>query len=309
MHPIEKPILTLAHSADADDVFMWWPITGKVVPKSPHRRISPPAIETGRFAYRALPEDIQQLNKRAIEQADLEITAVSFAAYARCCDRYIATSCGSSFGEGYGPKIVMRAERACGSLDQLAAQPLKIAVPGLATTAYLVLSVLAGKQSRLVAVEKPFDTIIDAVSSGEVDAGLVIHEGQLMFADNGLRLVADLGQEWCRRTGGPLPLGANVVRRDLENTFGEGTLKHIAQTLRDSIDYSLKHREESLDYAATFSPLKSRSDLNRYIDMYVSRWTVDAGEQGRVAIRNLFEQGRKVGILPDLGGMNDILVP
>jgi 1,4-dihydroxy-6-naphthoate synthase len=302
--------LTLAHSADADDVFMWWPITGKVDPTHPDRVLEPARLDTGRFTYRAFPADIQELNKRAIAVGDLEITALSFGAYARCRDRYIATSCGSSFGDGYGPKLVARSDRNP-TLDDLRRGGWTIAVPGKQTTAFLVLSILLA-ETAFTPVEMPFDTILQAVSDGRVDAGLIIHEGQLLYERLGLVMLADMGQWWRTQTGGPLPLGANAIRRDLETIHGPGTLKAITRTLRASIDYALAHRSESLDYAKGFSPLKDPADLNRYIDMYVNRWTVDAGASGLAAIRYLFQRGTQLGLLPEpLPGHVDVelLVP
>lgn len=302
-----KPRLTLAHSADADDVFMWWPITGKVDAADASRVIEPPAIDTGVFGYRALPADIQQLNLRAVTTADLEITAISYAAYAHCAGEYIITSCGSSFGDGYGPKLVAPLSLAGVSLADVRKQRWRIAVPGVHTTAFLVLSVLLGRDG-FVPVELPFDRVIDAVAEGRVDAGLVIHEGQLMFGDRGLGLIADMGAWWKEQTGLPLPLGANAVSRRLEDRFGPGTLKRVVTTLRQSLDYALAHRAESLAYAMTFSPLKSDGELNRYIDMYVNRWTVDAGVEGIEAVQLLLRRGADMGLLPDPGPVQ-MLVP
>lgn len=302
-----KPTLTLAHSADADDVFMWWPITGKVDASDASRLLHAPVIDTGPFGYRALPEDIQRLNLRAVTTADLEITAISYAAYAHCAGSYIITSCGSSFGDGYGPKLVAPSSRAGVTLAEVRRQRWRIAVPGLHTTAFLVLSVLLGRDG-FVPVEIPFDQILDAVSAGRVDAGLVIHEGQLLFSDRGLSLVADMGAWWKEQTGLPLPLGANAVSRRLEDRFGSGTLKQVVRTLKASLDYALANRAESLAYAKSFSPLKGDAELNRYIDMYVNRWTVDAGPEGIEAIQLLLRRGADLGLLPDPGPVQ-MLVP
>ncbi|MFT3684999.1 MAG: ABC transporter substrate-binding protein [Phycisphaerales bacterium] len=302
-----KPRLTLAHSADADDVFMWWPITGKVDPANAANVIEPPAIDTGPFGYSALPEDIQRLNLRAVTAADLEITAISYAAYAHCAANYVITSCGSSFGDGYGPKLVAPAALAGMSVAEVRKRRWRIAVPGVHTTAYLVLSVLLGRDG-FTGVETPFDQIIDAVTAGKVDAGLVIHEGQLLFAERGLGLVADMGTWWKQQTGLPLPLGANAVSRRLETQFGPGTLKQVVRTLKASLDYALANRAESLAYAKTFSPLKGDAELNRYIDMYVNRWTVDAGAEGIEAVQLLLRRGADLGLLPDPGPVQ-MLVP
>jgi len=302
-----RPLLTLAHSADADDVFMWWPITGKVDPADPSRVLAPPAIDTGAFGYRALPADIQQLNVRAVTTADLEITAISYAAYAHCAASYVVTSCGSSFGDGYGPKLVAPSSCAGVALAEVRRRRWRIAVPGVHTTAYLVLSVLLGRDG-FVPVEMPFDQILDAVSAGCVDAGLVIHEGQLLFGERGLALVADMGAWWKEQTGLPLPLGANAVSRRLEARFGPGSLKRVAAALKASLDHALANRAESLAYAMTFSPLKTDAELNRYIDMYVNRWTVDAGAEGIEAVQLLLRRGADLGLLPDPGPVQ-MLVP
>ena len=299
--------LTLAHSADADDVFMWWPITGKVDPAEPTHVLEPPVLDTAPFAYRALPEDIQRLNLRAVTTADLDVTALSFAAYAHCSAAYVVTSCGSSFGDGYGPKLVAPVALAGASVQEVRRRRLRIAVPGFHTTAYLVLSVLLGRDG-FIGVETPFDRVIESVASGRVDAGLVIHEGQLMFQDRGLSLIADMGAWWKEQTGLPLPLGANAVSRRLETRFGGGTLKRVVRSLKASIDYALAHRSESLAYAKTFSPLKGDAELSRYIDMYVNRWTVDAGPEGIEAVQVLLRRGADLGLLPDPGDVQ-MLVP
>lgn len=290
------PTLTLAHSADADDVFMWWPITGKVSASAPHEVIAPACINTRGWRFRALPADIQDLNKRAIDVGDLDITAVSFSAYPHIRTRYALTSCGSSFGKGYGPKLVAKPSRALASPSDL--EGLRVAVPGLNTSAFLTLSALVGA-GRFTPVPTPFDRIIERVVSGEVDAGVVIHEGQLMFARAGLKLVADLGAWWTQQRSMPLPLGANAVQRDLDARFGPGSMRTVVALLRASIDHALAHRDEALDYASTFSPLKERSELDRYVSMYVNDLTVDAGESGASAVRALLAAGVESGVLPD----------
>jgi len=251
--------LTLAHSADADDVFMWWPITGRVDPRDPSLVLAPPVLDTGRFSFRSLPEDIQVLNSRAIERGDLDITALSFAALVHAVEpdgtpRYRPTTCGSSFGRGWGPKLVARADRPDLTLAYLGAEreggrrdacptgnpKVTIAVPGRQTSAFLVLSCLLPPDSFTV-VERPFDRIIDAVASGETDLGLLIHESQLTFQHAGLRALADLGV-WFNQTHGlPMPLGTNAVRADLDQRLGPGTLKEVTRLLHASIRYALAH--------------------------------------------------------------------
>ncbi len=298
----DRPVLTLAHSADADDVFMWWPITGRVDPKDPSRVLAPPVIDTGRFAFRSLPEDIQALNRRAIEHADLDITAMSFACFARAHERYVLTSCGSSFGDGFGPKLVCRAADEYWNTTTLqeltrATEAPRVCVPGLQTSAFMTLSMMLGR-TPTNAVALPFDAIAQSVLSGDAPLGLLIHEAQITFAQQGLRLVQDLGVWWHGAFNLPLPLGANALRRDLDARFGPGTVREVTTTLRRSIDYALAHRRESLDYARTFSPLKSDAELEKYISMYVNPLTVDAGERGRDAIQRLLEGGVRVGIIP-----------
>ncbi|MBX9736029.1 MAG: ABC transporter substrate-binding protein [Phycisphaerales bacterium] len=298
----DRPVLTLAHSADADDVFMWWPITGKVDPSDPSRVLAPPVIDTGRFEFRSLPEDIQNLNRRAIEKADLDITAMSFACFAQAHAKYVLTACGSSFGDGFGPKLVCRADddRWTTASVRAAAQSSDgpvICVPGLQTSAYMTLSIMLGaRPSRPMA--RAFDTIASSVVSGEADLGVLIHEAQITFAEQGLRLVQDLGVWWQAETGLPLPLGANAILRDLDARFGAGSVREVTTTLRRSIDYALAHRAESLECARGFSPLKSDAELEEYVSMYVNGLTVDAGQRGREAIQRLLEGGAMLGMIP-----------
>lgn len=304
-----RPILTLAHSADADDVFMWWPITGKVDPADPSRILAPPAIDTGRFAYRALPEDIQALNTRAMLSGDLEITAISMATYAHVADRYALTACGSSFGEGYGPKLVAHSSRPEVTLDWLRSRGAgggvraRIAVPGLNTSAYLVLCILLGR-GDFEPVPMRFDSIVEATAAGRVDAGVLIHEAQITFAAAGLRLLQDLGAWWGEQTNLPMPLGGNAVARDLDRRFGPGAVADVVSALNRSLRHALANREESLAYAETFSPLKARPELEKYIGMYVSDLTVDAGERGQRAIAELLGRAARIGVCPQVNDIN-----
>lgn len=292
--PDQRPTLTLAHSADADDVFMWWPITGKVDAQDPRRMVEPPRLDTGRFCFRAMPADIQDLNRRAIERGDLELTAASFFAYPFVRDRYAVTACGSSFGEGFGPKVV--APAGC-TAEQLERGGARIAVPGRNTSAFCVLCALLGPD-RFTPVEVPFDRVVDAVVDGRADAGVVIHEAQLTYAHAGLALVRDLGEWWTRRTGLPMPLGCNLIRRDLETIHGPGSLAEIASTLRRSVDFALAHRSEGLAYAAAFSPLNAEADLDRYVGMYVNRWTVDCRPDGVRAVDAMLSAAAAAGLCP-----------
>lgn len=306
-----RPLLTLAHSPDPDDVFMWWPITGKIEPDgSPAAGdAGRPVIDTGRFRYRAVPADIEVLNRRAADRGDLEITALSFRAYADVQDRYVLTACGSSFGDGYGPKVIAKGELKVADLSR---PGVRIAVPGRRTTAFLALGLLLGPEIMRDAarfIEVPFEQVIPTVAQGRADAGVVIHEGQVTFADAGLRLVVDLGEWWKRTAGLPLPLGANAIRRDLDERYGPGSLADVARTLRRSIDHAVARRAESVEYTVPFAlanmdragdapsrPLLERVD--RYISMYVNSWTIDMGDAGREAVRRILGAGADAGLCP-----------
>lgn len=311
----DRPVLTLAHSPDPDDAFMWWPITGKVAPSPPGATpalLAPPHLDTGRFRFRAVPADIETLNRRAAERADLDITALSARAYADAAAKYAIAACGSSFGDGYGPKVVCRAEATLRCDGCLREQRPVIAVPGARTTAFLVLSLLIGE--RFEFVEMPFERIIDAVVGGRVGAGLIIHEAQLTFQDAGLRQLVDLGGWWGEWTGLPLPLGLNAVRRDLDERFGPGTIAQVAATLRRSVAHAIAHRDESLDYAMGFAmgnthgseAPPTRASVARFVDMYVNRWTVDMGDAGREAIARLLREGAAAGLCADPGPIETV---
>lgn len=321
----DRPQLTLSHSPDPDDAFMWWPITGKVSPGG--ELLSPPVLDTGRFSYRAVPADIEVLNRRAAEKGDLDITAISFRNYCDIKDRYALTACGSSFGLGYGPKLVCKAERtgdvATFAAD-LASGKTRIAIPGKRTTAFLFFALIlqesAGNDSLRRAlkhasafVEMPFDTIIPAIARGEVDAGLVIHEGQVLYEQAGLRMVIDVGQWWQKTTGLPTPLGANAIKRDLDTRFGTGTLDEVASTLSRSIMHAMSNRRESLEYTMPFALANANRSgkasgepptlerVDRYVSMYVNEWTLDMRDAGLVAVRTLLKRGFEAGLCGDPG--------
>jgi 1,4-dihydroxy-6-naphthoate synthase len=300
----ERVELTLGHSPDADDAFMWWPLTGKLDPASGQgspRAVSPPLLDAGRLSFRAVAADIEQLNRRAIEQADLDITAMSFHAYGAASGRYELTSCGASMGDGYGPKLVCRREeRAADLMQRLLGGDAGVAVPGKHTTAYLTLCLLLGGEPQCCE-EMRFDRVLGAVASGEADAGLVIHEGQLTFADAGLTEVADLGAWWKERTGLPLPLGANAVRRDLDERFGAGTAAEVVTLLSASIAEAMERMEESISYAAGFAPATPLAHVRRFVEMYVNRWTIDAGEEGRMAVEALLREAAERRLCPPVG--------
>lgn len=323
--------LFLAHSPDPDDVFMWWPITGMIDPPrdaqtiEPARVISQPVLDTGRFSFMPIAADIAALNRRALSQGDLDITAISMFAWAHAREKYQLTCFGSSMGYGYGPKIVGRAlspsalaspvcyadepgARSAG-LEALLDPDALIAVPGTKTTAFLLLSLMLGDASkRLKCVELPFDHILDAVAAGKlapdgrtITHGLLIHQSQLTFADLGLDLIADVGAWWLAQTNLPLPLGGNAIRRDLDFRHGAGSTAEVARILDRSIRYALNHREESLTYSMRFAPELTREQAEKYIQMYVNDLTVDAGPSGERAIQTLLTRAGAAGLCPPPG--------
>lgn len=296
------PVLTLAHSPDPDDVFMWWPITGMIDPRDHARVVRPPAIETGDLRFTALPADIDVLNRRAVQVGDLDITALSMNAYAHVAARYQLTSMGASMGDGYGPKVVAKLGASTRDLDALRDPGSLIAVPGTRTTAFLLLSMMLGAGSFRY-VEMAFDQILPAVAEGRagVTAGLLIHQSQLTFADLGLVQLADTGAWWRAHTGLPLPLGGNAVRRDLDQRHAPGTTARVVRLLDRSVRYALAHRDESVRYCMGFAPEISREQAERYIEMYVSDLTLDAGAAGEAAITRLLGEGVRLGICPDPG--------
>jgi 1,4-dihydroxy-6-naphthoate synthase len=265
--------ISIAHSPDSDDAFMFYGLaTNKVrVPG---------------FKFTHTLTDIETLNQRAINEAFYDVTAISFHAYPYLQDNYTLMACGGSVGEGYGPMIVASRKL---SLDEV--KKTRIAVPGTLTTAYLTLKLFAPEIETVVV---PFDKIIPAVASGEYDAGLIIHEGQLTYANDGLVKLLDLGQWWREQTGLPLPLGGNAIRRSL----GAETLLTTTNALRDSIQHALDNREEALAYAMQFARDLDPTLANRFVGMYVNERTLNYGEDGKVAIRKLLDMGFDRGIIP-----------
>ena len=272
--------IRVGHSPDADDAFMFYSLAkGK--------------IDTGRCRFTHELVDIETLNQRA-QVADLELTAVSIHSYAYLTDKYILCESGASMGDNYGPRVVAKKPM---TLDEL--KRCRIAIPGIGTSAYLALRLCLECDFAFAIL--PFDEIPDAVIRGEyqgepVDAGLVIHEGQLTFADQGLTLVLETGEWWMRETGLPLPLGANVVRRDL----GPQVCADVQRYLRESIQYALDHRQDALDYALSFGRGLERSKADTFVGMYVNDWTLGFGTRGRESVRLFLERGFKAGILPKL---------
>ncbi len=265
----------VAHSPDSDDAFMFYALAeGKV--------------ETGNLRYEHELQDIESLNRRALA-GELEVTAVSIHAYAHIADRYALLSSGSSMGDGYGPRLVSKRPAPTDPRSALAG--VRVGVPGTLTTAFLALQLY---QPKVEYVVMPFDTIEDAVERGDVDVGLLIHEGQLTFSDRGLHLWEDLGALWLRETGLPLPLGGNVVRRDL----GPAVVSQGARDLRASIEYALAHRAPALAHASRFNRGIGEERTDRFVGMYVNDWTVDYGPRGRAAVQLLLDRAAEAGIIP-----------
>ena len=267
--------LTLAHSPDPDDAFMWWPLTGLG---------GGPCVETGLFDFELVTDDIESLNQQA-ESRRHDITAVSIAHYPAIRDHYILTACGASVGDGYGPKLITRGGV---TLDGLRRDTPIIAVPGERTTALACSRLLLGDGMQFEAI--PFDQIEDAVESGQFLAGVVIHEGQLTCEGRGLEILVDLGAWWQETRGLLLPLGGNVAARDLETLHGPGTLSVLARVLRDSVRYAMEHREQSLEWALQFGRGIDLSQADRFVEMYVNKWTLDFGDDGRLAVQTFLNE-------------------
>jgi 1,4-dihydroxy-6-naphthoate synthase len=250
-------------------------------------------IDTGDLAFTHELVDIETLNRRAF-QAALELTAVSIHAYAYLHDKYVLCSCGASMGDGYGPMVVARE-----SMHVARLRELTVAVPGKLTSAYLALRLCLG--GDFACVEVPFDQIIAAVETGQfeghrIDAGLIIHEGQLTYGERRLQLVVDLGRWWKEQSGLPLPLGANAVRRDL----GAETAREIERLLKESIRYGLSHREQALVYALHYGRDLTAKQADQFVGMYVNEWTLDFGPRGRRAVTEFLARGHAAGVLPEL---------
>jgi len=272
MNPEPRTIIEVGHSPDADDAFMFYALTaGKV--------------ETGNLEFRHVLRDIESLNRWAME-GRLPVTALSLHAYAYVADKYALLPHGASMGRQYGPIVVSRKP-----LDLDALRRETIAVPGTLTTAFLTLRVCLGEFPYAVL---PFEEILEAVVEGRYGAGVIIHEGQLTYADHGLVKSLDLGVWWHDRTGLPLPLGVNVVRRDL----GEDRMRQIAHFLQASIQYALTHREEALGYALEFARGLDQSSINTFVGMYVNDLTLAYGVEGRQAVNTLLKWGFERGVLP-----------
>lgn len=276
--------LTLAHSPDSDDAFMFYALATN--------KVRAPGL---RFTHTL--SDIESLNQAAMDEK-YDVTALSFSAYPALASKYALLDCGSSFGDGYGPLVV--ASRALRPED-LAGR--RIAVPGMLTSSYLTLRL---HTPQFEPVPIPFDKIIEAVRNGSVEAGLLIHEGQLRYSDAGLHRVLDLGVWWREQTSLPLPLGGNAVRRALGPEVG----RRIARALQESVQYALDHREPALNYAMQFARDMDYDLADKFVGMYVNSWTLSMGEIGRSAVRELLARGHHAGILPSLPAIDFIsLVP
>jgi 1,4-dihydroxy-6-naphthoate synthase len=266
-------LIRVAHSPDSDDAFMFYALANGL-------------IDTGDLKFEHVLSDIETLNQAAFE-GTYEVTAVSIHAYAHLDDRYALLGSGASMGDGYGPVLVAR-EAVSG--EQL--RSIRVAIPGRLTSAALALKMW---NPSLQTVIYDFDAIMPAVLSGEVDAGVVIHEGQLTWRDEGFTKIVDLGVWWAEETGGlPLPLGGNVIRRDL----GSETCRRAAALLRASIEYSLANREKALDYALDYGRGLDRDKADRFVGMYVNELTVDYGDRGRRAMTTFLERAFAEGLIP-----------
>jgi 1,4-dihydroxy-6-naphthoate synthase len=242
-------------------------------------------VETGNLRYEHELQDIESLNQRAL-RGELEVTAVSIHAYAYLADRYALLPHGASMGDRYGPRLVAREP-----LTRSDVRGKRVAIPGPLTSAYLALRLY---EADFVPIPIAFDEIEDAVVAGEVDLGVLIHEGQLTYQDRGLSLVVDLGEWWFGETGLPLPLGGNVVRKDL----GTELINTLSGHLRDSIAYSLSHRGDALDHAMQYARGLDREKADTFVGMYVNEWTLDYGQRGRDAVRLLLNRGADAGVIP-----------
>jgi 1,4-dihydroxy-6-naphthoate synthase len=281
-----RQLIRVGHSPDPDDAFMFHALAND-------------KIDTGPYQFTHELVDIETLNRRAFK-AELELTAVSLHGYAYLTDTYALCACGASIGDNYGPMVVARQE---GTVNDLKGKT--IAVPGTLTTAFLSLQLWLG-QAGLKAVPKgeegsvhyvvvPFDEILNVVERGEADAGLIIHEGQLTYHTQGLKLIEDMGVWWMRETGLPLPLGGNAIRKDL----GRKAMEEVTALLKQSIEYGLQHRQEALTYAMQYGRDLDRAKSDKFVGMYVNDWTLDFGPRGREAVALLLQRGYEAGIIPN----------
>jgi 1,4-dihydroxy-6-naphthoate synthase len=269
-----KTKIRIAHSPDSDDAFMFYALAKEKIP-------------TGNFIFEHILSDIETLNQQAMK-GTYEVSAISFHAFPQVAERYALLDSGSSMGDGYGPMVIARQP-----LNPKVISQKTVAIPGLLTTAYLALQLY---QPKVKVKVMHFDKILPAVSQGDVEFGLIIHEGQLTYAKEGVHCVVDLGKWWKEKTGGlPLPLGGNVIRKDL----GIQTCEAVSKIIKQGIQYSLDHRAQALDYALSFARGMDPSLADRFVGMYVNDLTVDYGERGRSALHRLFEEAVAAGLLKE----------
>ncbi|MDD5216606.1 MAG: ABC transporter substrate-binding protein [Candidatus Omnitrophica bacterium] len=280
MHRTNSKLIRVGHSPDADDAFMFYALAeGKI-----------PALG---FQIEHVVEDIESLNQRAL-RAELEVTAVSCHAYSYMADQYFILRSGASVGDRYGPILVAPQDGMYAKTKKISPSNIRgkrIAIPGKLTTAYLLLRLF---EENFEAVFVPFDQILEAVKSGDMDFGLVIHEGQITYQEEGLAKVLDLGQWWFDQTELPLPLGIDVIRKDL----GKGAIQEFAMLFKESIKYALQNREEALQYALQFGRGIQPEQGDRFVAMYVNEYTLDIGKRGEAALQRLFDEGYEKKILP-----------
>ncbi len=269
--------IRVGHSPDPDDAFMFYALARE-------------HIDTGPYRFTHEMADIESLNRRALT-GELEVTAISIHAYPYLRDRYSLLSCGCSMGDGYGPMVIAREPM---GIDDLRGK--RIAIPGERTTAFLTLNLCLGQGAFEHSVVM-FDEIPDAVARGDFDAGLIIHEAQLTYERLGLHKIVDVAEWWGQRTGLPLPLGGNVIRRDL----GLARMDEVSSLLKAAIEYALDHRTDAIEYALQFGRGLDTELTDRFVEMYVNQWTLDYGERGREAVRRLLSEAHAAGLVPDAG--------
>ena len=282
-----KHAITLAHSPDPDDAFMWWPLADIDG--------SGPSIDVGAFEFELVMKDIETLNAEA-EEGIYDITAISIAHYPTVAHLYDLTACGASLGDGYGPKIVSK--KAMTLEDLLTSNP-KFAVPGLRTSALATLRILAGEHT-ITWEPVEFTEIMDVVSAGLFDAGVVIHEGQLTYEEHGLFEVCDLGAWWKEKTSMPLPLGGNAIKKDIDSRFYAEATSKITDLLLQSIEYAMANREKSLAWATQWGRGIDMACTDEFVEMYVNRWTLDFGENGKKAVQQFLSDAASVGAVPEI---------
>jgi 1,4-dihydroxy-6-naphthoate synthase len=269
---MDKKEITLGHSPDPDDAFMFYALAAD-------------KIETDNLTFNHIIEDIETLNRRAMNE-ELDVTAISIHAYAYVLDRYALLASGASMGDGYGPLVIAREKLTPDDLRRVT-----IAIPGAMTTAYLALRLRLGDVKTVVI---PFDQIMDAVERGEADAGLLIHEGQLTYAGRGFEKIIDLGEWWKSETGLPLPLGGNAIKKSL----GPEMIEKVSRLLRESIEFGLEHRPEAVRHSMKYGRGMEVDLTDKFVGMYVNDYTIDYGERGREAVRLLLSRAHEAGIIP-----------